>query len=724
MKLLTTILLIGLCLLPAKAIPAQTPTYHGWVQDASTHQPLPGANVYLRRSGSGTTTDTTGYFRFTSPAALPNDTLVVQYVGYRTLRIPLATFRNGQILYLTPRTFTGETVEVEATPTDMVRRDIGVARQSIHFRQIENYGTSEIADVFKLFQAVQLTGNDLDGRRIEIRGSNADEVNVYVDGILINQLGLDFAADLSIIPVETIERLEVLKGANLTLTGSGAFGGVVNITTQRPGNFQASLNVKTGSFNNRYGFGRIQIPLGKKWFVDYSGMYQEYRPTIEYYPEDRFAALDTNRHIFTRKSNHQLNLYTFGQHSEWRAKLWNYNLFYRKPGWRSTRNTLLAAASFKGNVLGSRDWEFFVSTNWNRDNLERVTTRNNRVLSDLTGQQLNARLLKAVTFGGTNSVQLLAEYFHEELSIHEELQTPEQKIPTQDFLLYDNRAALGAVFRFENWVNGDSTRRWLTYLGGRYEVQASGGQYVTNQVGIRYTVTRRTWQWTPYFNFGKNVKLPYLIDNAFAQYLSTQTAFGTLEPEINNGTEIGLEVAKTMPQWWATRWSASIAYFKNITTNKLLRQVGSATEVYYQNGRNVTRGLEITAALKEILGRVDVQAGWIHLNISDRRFYPYKPAQRATLEFRVRPWHGLYLTLAGFYEGTSTAWFVDRAGQFQTVSIAPFRDMDVVLGWRTRVGRLRLNFQAAGYNVFDASGYRQYLLKKQFFQLGVRLWYE
>ncbi len=704
---------------------AQPHHFRGTVRDAYTRQPLSGANVFIKHQNVGTTTDSLGRFYFILDNPQLRDTLIIQFVGYRSLQIPLSQWKNNHEWFLTPRAIPGQSVTVQSSPGNIARNDIAVARATIAYRQIESYGSSEIADIFKLIPAVQISGNDLDGRRIEIRGSNADEVNVYVDGILINQLGLNYAADLSIIPVETIGHLEVLKGSNLTLTGSGAFGGVVAITTRRPGTFQASVQFKTGSFNNRYGFGRLQIPLGKKVFLNYSGLYQEYRPTIEYYPEDRFAALDTNRNIFTRKTNHQLNLFAFGKHTQWQMKVWNYGLHYTKPGWRNTRTTWLAALSFKGNLLGSREWEIQLSTNWNTDALSRLTTQNNRVRSNLSGKQAHLRVLKGVSFGRGNGAHFLTEYFHDELTIRETLETPQQHIPMRDWLLYDNRAAIGAVIHFENWVNNDSNRVWSTDIGGRYEVQASGRSYVTNQMSIRYAITTKGRVWTPYFNFGNNVKLPYLMENAFATYLSTQaTGFRQLEPEINDGAEVGLEVTGTSRSGWGSEWKATLALFKNTTTNKLLRQVGNAAEVYYQTGRNVTRGGEIAVALQGIGRYWEIRGGWLWLNISDRRFYPYKPDQRATLEIRMAPWHGFYFSIVGFYEGWSTAWFVDRSGSFQTVTIAPFRDMDIVLGWQKRLGHVGIHVQLAGYNILDASGYRQYLLKKQFFQASLRLWYE
>ena len=58
-----------------------------------------------------------------------------------------------------------------------------------------------------------------------IRGSNSNQVLILLDGKPINNLGSG-GFDLSEIPSNNIERIEVLPGGGSTLYGSGAIGGV------------------------------------------------------------------------------------------------------------------------------------------------------------------------------------------------------------------------------------------------------------------------------------------------------------------------------------------------------------------------------------------------------------------------------------------------------------------------------------------------------------------
>jgi outer membrane cobalamin receptor len=67
-----------------------------------------------------------------------------------------------------------------------------------------------------------------------VRGSSAEQVLVLLDGVPIN--GAAFGTvDLSTIPIDGVERIEVLRGPFSAIYGSGALGGVISIVTARRG---------------------------------------------------------------------------------------------------------------------------------------------------------------------------------------------------------------------------------------------------------------------------------------------------------------------------------------------------------------------------------------------------------------------------------------------------------------------------------------------------------
>ncbi len=83
---------------------------------------------------------------------------------------------------------------------------------------------------------------------VGIRGSSAEQVLVLLDGVKLNTIG-GGAVDFSSIPLDSLDRIEVIRGASSTQFGSEAMGGVINIITKRAQKKQSfELSGGGGSF--------------------------------------------------------------------------------------------------------------------------------------------------------------------------------------------------------------------------------------------------------------------------------------------------------------------------------------------------------------------------------------------------------------------------------------------------------------------------------------------
>jgi iron complex outermembrane receptor protein len=84
---------------------------------------------------------------------------------------------------------------------------------------------------------------------------------VLVDGRRVNQIDLS-GVDWTQIPLDQVERIEIVRGSGSVLYGDNAAGGVINIITKRPEKpFSASAEVVGGS----YGYNKESGSVSGKW---------------------------------------------------------------------------------------------------------------------------------------------------------------------------------------------------------------------------------------------------------------------------------------------------------------------------------------------------------------------------------------------------------------------------------------------------------------------------
>ena len=96
---------------------------------------------------------------------------------------------------------------------------------------------------------------------VSVRGSTAAQVGVFVDGVLFN-LGGDAAADISTIPVQNVERIEVYRGYIPARFGGTFMGGVINVVTKRPTKSNVQASIGQSSFGGYKGSLQLDSPLG------------------------------------------------------------------------------------------------------------------------------------------------------------------------------------------------------------------------------------------------------------------------------------------------------------------------------------------------------------------------------------------------------------------------------------------------------------------------------
>ena len=137
-------------------------------------------------------------------------------------------------------------VVVSDTKFSQSKEKSGKIIEVITAQDLEAKKGQNLANVLSQVAGVEINGNQSFGGKnlgYYIRGGRNRQVAIYIDGVPVTDAsGINLEYDLRLIPVEQIERIEVMKGASSTLYGTGAATGVINITLKKSAKKEISGN--------------------------------------------------------------------------------------------------------------------------------------------------------------------------------------------------------------------------------------------------------------------------------------------------------------------------------------------------------------------------------------------------------------------------------------------------------------------------------------------------
>jgi len=141
-----------------------------------------------------------------------------------------------------------EEVVVTATRTQESILDVPQHVTVISEEDINDLGAADIAEVLTRHTGVSVSDYGPQGalQSLSIRGSTGAQVLVLIDGV--RAPGSHGGADFSMIPLDNIERIEIVRGGTSALYGADAVGGVVNIITKKEADNKLKIILENGSY--------------------------------------------------------------------------------------------------------------------------------------------------------------------------------------------------------------------------------------------------------------------------------------------------------------------------------------------------------------------------------------------------------------------------------------------------------------------------------------------
>ncbi len=285
MKLLTKKMLIFLAVLVTQLAVAQESAITGKVTD-SGGLALPGVNITIKGTNSGTQTDFDGMYAIQAPQG---SVLLFSYLGFADQEVTVGA-QNTINIQLEVSASELDEIVVTALGISRDKKSLGYSTQEVDGEDLNNVKSGNFVNALSgKASGIQIRkNNNLGGStNVVIRGNasltGSNQALFVIDGIPINNTNsnskiqgqarggqYDYGNAASDINPEDIESINVLKGAAASaLYGSRAANGVIMITTKK-GKDSKGLGV---SINSGITFGTIDKSTFIKYQTEYGGGY-------------------------------------------------------------------------------------------------------------------------------------------------------------------------------------------------------------------------------------------------------------------------------------------------------------------------------------------------------------------------------------------------------------------------------------------------------------------
>jgi len=248
-KNIFTLLVVILSSFSAIAQKATDANIIGDVKDARTGEHIPYINVTLNNTVLGTTTDQTGHY-FLKNLPVGKFTMRVSGVGYKTVEkeVDIVAGKTIEVNFITSESALSlNELVVSANRNETNRKDASVVVSVLNPRIFQSTNAVCLADGLSFQPGVRVENdcNNCGFTQVRINGLEGQYSQILIDSRPIFS-ALSGVYGLEQIPVNMIERVEIVRGGGSALYGSSAIAGTINIITKEALNntFSAGYNLQ------------------------------------------------------------------------------------------------------------------------------------------------------------------------------------------------------------------------------------------------------------------------------------------------------------------------------------------------------------------------------------------------------------------------------------------------------------------------------------------------
>lgn len=706
----------------------------GRVVDSKSGKAVQGANILLKDSIIGSASAQNGSFTFRIKKSYFNDSLkvVITHIAYKRFVTDIGTLRANPIINLELTVIRTPEIEIVGRRNTRAANDLPASVTTISVRENPGKAAMDVGDLLARESSIKIE-EDVSGKKyVSIRGSNADEVLVLYDGIPLNS-GNNNVANLSEINLLDIDRIEVIKGSNTSIYGTGIFGGVINIVPRSDSERTVQFNTRKGTFNTKDfsfhtsgNFGKIQsrynfrtteslkkseffnIPNNQIYHsahISYEGVQRKIKVSARISDADYLDLLTLNNRdeisttasiVYSgpllilkdlsmtglyrsnsQKENFVDALFEKGKEIYYREEVEDINWLWR-----------IEDREVHGN------WEYFYGFDHKSTDF--------KGLIDIENVNLGLNYSDEVLLSRTEKGIFGIAKMHGALS-SDLIQYTDWDISVRYYDIETNRTAVN--LRSSANTGSDSYNGIIYKLG----FKTGGG---TDLSKYYLFLTR-----------GNNIKSPSLRQLFNADNNEILDYRGQiLRPERNFSTEIGAhyEFSRSSEMNYFSELGVHTAWFKNEYLDKIIEfQPIIGPPIPINSKTASTIGLDIQTDITLIRDLLSFNMGALILKLNNQAAFPFKPDKKLTATGTLRRGN-FQLSATWFHEGEQTALFYYPGNPIGEFTADSRTDFDFHVVWKARLKSVGIDISLTGLNLKNSG---EKVPVPGVFFMGSKQWY-
>lgn len=459
-----------------------------------------------------------------------------------------------------------ERITVTANKFEQSITDVLASVAVIERSDIEQANYRDLPSILNTIAGLDVVRNGGFGQKADVfvRGASAKHALILVNGVRISD-GSSGSVSLTNIPVNSIERVEIVKGARAAIYGSDAMAGVINIITRQASNNTVSATLGSDSYSNyQVAGGLVKDAITFNYNLGYEDTdgydvtgKDPSKPVTKDHDDDGYTNKNIGFNLAYKTDNvgefSALSQYSEGQGEYDSARgndAYDFENYIAKLGWKKSSATYTQSASVslsqEENIQTGTDVQQIYSTE--------------RIEFEYSGLYTVTEELDVT--GGFN-------YLNEDLSESSATSSKEKR---------DNGALfVGVFYDNDTWLGNAVVRT------DDYDFHGRANTYTT---GIGYRANKSV---TVRFNHGTAFRAPSLI-NAFVTESQWYVPNKNIKPEEAVNNELGVTLE--------TKWGRyDIAIFDNNIDNLIDNKFDADTGKYVATNIDKVsmQGVELSA---------------------------------------------------------------------------------------------------------------------------------